>query len=109
MSLVADHGTRRCYQDRSCRCGPCTAANTQYIAQLRRAHLYGHPPLGVRIPATATARRIRSLLGEGVKRAAIARRLGLKYPILQLHTGPGQCVTWRNALKIERLYRQWAE
>lgn len=102
------HGTRRCYQ-RSCRCLLCTAANTHYGQHHRRLQAYGHPPLGRRIPATATTRRLRSLLTDGVSRADIARALGLRWPRLQLHTGRGGWVTLRNALKVARLYRQWAE
>lgn len=109
MAVVADmHGTRRCYQ-RSCRCLLCKAANTHYGQHVRRLHAYGHPPLGRRIPATATVRRLKHLLTEGLTRAAIARGLGLRDRHLQLHTGPGGWVTLRTALKVARLYRQWAE
>lgn len=103
------HGTRQCYQSQHCRCVSCTAANTLYSRTLRRLHAYGHPPLGVRIPSTESARQVRYLLSEGFCQADIARALGLRGARLRVQTGPGQWMTRRNALKIQRLYRQWAE
>lgn len=107
--VTDQHGTRHLYQYHHCRCVLCTAANSTYSRTLRRLHAYGHPPLGVKVPATETARQLRYLLSEGFCKADIARGLGLRWPRLKVQTGPGQWITRRNALKIQRLYRQWAE
>lgn len=72
------------------------------MANLRRLHVHGKAPLGSHISATETHRLIARLLVERFTRGQIAKELGLKRPILELHTG---AITVRNALKIRRLYR----
>lgn len=96
------HGTRARYR-RGCRCLPCRSANAIYQQRYRLARQHGRRPLGARISAVETWRRIRQLKAERLTQAEIARRLGLKRPLLQLDT---DVVTLRNAIKIRRLHRQ---
>lgn len=98
------HGTRRDYKA-GCRCTPCKAAEARYRANLRWLHRVGKQPLGAKVSAVDTARRIRQLLIERMTKASIAKELGLKRPILELHTGPNARVTLRTALLIKRLHR----
>jgi hypothetical protein len=55
------------------------------------------------VDARETWRRIARLLTEGFTKAEIARRLGRKVPALQLRKDQ---ITARNAMQIEKLYRQ---
>ncbi|HYX83239.1 MAG TPA: hypothetical protein VE714_12645 [Gemmatimonadales bacterium] len=102
MPRPGDHGQRRTYQA-GCRCTPCRASEATYRRTLRRQHAQGRPPLGATIRAVDAWRRIRSLKAERFTQAEIARRLGLKTPVLQLS---GDVITLRNHLKIRRLARQ---
>lgn len=95
------HGTRRAYQ-RGCDCLPCKAANASYMAQVRRQHAKGQTPLGAHVSAVETRQLINRMLLERFTRGQIARLLGLKRPRLELHT---DVITFRNALKVRRLYR----
>lgn len=95
------HGTRKAYQA-GCPCTGCRAANAAYSADLRRQHRQGIQPLGAHVSAIEASRRIRLLLTERFRKGEIARQLGLKRPILELHT---DVITLRNHLKIRRLYR----
>jgi len=97
------HGSRRAYQRFRCRCVRCRHANTVYIQGLRRDRARGRLPLGARIPAAGTWKRIRQMLPEFGSRAAIARRLGLRTPKLRLHT---TSITVRSALRVAALYQE---
>lgn len=97
----APHGTRRKYQS-GCDCRPCRCAEAAYRSALRRARLEGKQPLGVKVSARSMWRLIESLRIEGYTYAAIARKLGLQSPQIQLHT---DTVTLRNLLKVRALYR----
>lgn len=97
----SDHGTRACYQQ-GCGCTPCKAANAAYSLKYYHAKT---PPLGGLVPAFETAIRLRQLQTEGFKKRDIARLLGLRRPILELHTEPGAELRLRTALKIRRLAR----
>lgn len=88
-----------------CRCLPCRAANADYERHRLLAHQRGRPLLGTLVPAADAARKVRQLQIEGITKAAIARALGLKHPILQLHTGPDAKATRRLVLKIQRFWR----
>lgn len=101
---MTPHGTRQTYQS-GCHCTPCRAANASYIAHLRTLKAQGRQPLGILVPAADTAKRIRQLILEQMKRKDIARELGLKSPILQLHTHPGAWLRLRSVLRIRRLHR----
>jgi hypothetical protein len=98
------HGTRRTYQD-GCSCTPCRAAEATYRARLRSRHARGLPILGALVSASETWRRIRQLRPELDTQGEIARRLGLKRPIVELHTGPDAKTTMRTLLRVKRLHR----
>lgn len=96
------HGTRRCYQACCCRCRLCRVANARYSQELRRKHQRGLPPLGAKISAVETWRKIRQLKADRLSQAEIARRLGYRF------TGRlfgRRFITLRNALKVRRLCR----
>lgn len=62
--------------------------------------------LGAIVSAVETNRRVRQMKVEGFKKADLARALGLKHPILQLHTGPDAKATRRTVLRIQKLWRE---
>ena len=99
--MTYGHGTRGHYK-RGCRCLPGRGANAGYMRQLRGWRVRGRHPLGARIPAAVTWKRLRQMIPEFGSEAEIARRLGLQKPELQLHR---RLVTVRNALKVARLWR----
>lgn len=101
VSIERRHGERRTYQT-GCRCLPCCAANAHYQEYYRTLLRTGRVPLGSRTDARETWRLITHMEREGFSRTDIARLLGLKRPILELHH---VLVTVRNALKIRRLVR----
>lgn len=95
------HGTRQCYQ-RGCRERICIAANAYYVARWRYDKAHGKPRLGSLVDAKPAWKHIESLRIEGLSYGAIALRLGLRWPMLQLCTDQ---ITLRNYLKVRRLYR----
>lgn len=97
------HGTRQCYRRAGCHCTPCRAANADYQSRLRADLRAGRFRLGARMDATTAWARIRRLRSEATK-GQIAQAIGLKRPILELHTDR---ITVRNHLKIQRLARLW--
>lgn len=101
--VTPPHGSRTTYQRHACRCLPCKAANAAYGKAYYRSKAQGKQPLGALVDAKITWKQIKALRIEGFSYAEIARRLGLRWPVLQLHTDQ---VTLRNYLKIRRLYRQ---
>lgn len=58
---------------------------------------------GTLVDASSTWRKIERLLAEGFTRGAIALRLGMKKPALQLRSPR---VTARTRMRVERLYRE---
>lgn len=95
------HGTRRDYQ-RGCRCTPCRAAEAAYRSSLRRLRASGKQPLGAKVSAVDTWRKIRQFKSEQFTQAEIARRLGLQSPQLQFDR---KRITLATSLKVARFYR----
>lgn len=96
------HGSRTTYQRHACRCLLCKAANAAYGKAYYRLKAQGKQPLGALVDAKITWKQIKALRIEGFSYAEIARRLGLRWPVLQLHHDK---ITIRNWLKIRRLAR----
>lgn len=96
------HGTRHTYQ-RGCRCRQCRWAEATYRSQLRKQHTRGQHAPGERIPARSTWRLLESLRKAGYTKAQIARFLGLKRPILDVHP---TVVERGTALRIQAVYEQ---
>lgn len=59
--------------------------------------------LGAIVSAIEAGRIVRQLVDEGFTRARIARELGHKHPILQLHRGRGARATMRTILRYREL------
>lgn len=79
------HGLRRTYQRDKCRCRACRRAEADYRRKLRTELCRGKLPLGCRVNARATHRLIGAMLKAGYRKCQIARFLGLKRPILEVH------------------------
>ena len=95
-------GTRAQYQA-GCRCAPCRRAEAAYRQRLRGQHVRGQIPLGARVPAAGLWKRVKSLQVEAFTKAEIARRLGLKRPILEWHP---VTVTRKTEQRLEQFYQQ---
>lgn len=100
--MTDGHGTRRTYQHDACRCSDCRAANARYIADVRRQHASGRPPLGSKMPAKEAWQKIRDLKRERFSAHLIAQLLGLKSRCPRLHP---DVITVRNYLKVRRIHR----
>jgi hypothetical protein len=94
------HGTRSGYQA-GCRRTCCRRANARYQANRRGELCRGKLPLHSRVDARATWRLIRLLLKHGYRKAQIARFLGLKRPILEVHP---VTVTRETELRMQGVY-----
>lgn len=97
-----EHGTYAAYRG-GCRCVRCKAAAADYRRDLRGRRARGLPVLGSIVSAVEAGRIVRQLHGEGFTRARIARELGHKHPILQLHRGRGAKATMRTILRYRQL------
>lgn len=99
---LPDHGTRSRYQS-GCHCVACRVAEAMYRKTLRGKHVKGLPILGAIISAVEAHRKIRQLKAERLSKAEIARRLGLKRPILEWHP---ERIRIKSALRLHRLIRE---
>lgn len=100
--MTQPHGTRAAYQA-GCQCLPCRAANAAYIGHLRGLQRRGKSALGQYVSAKATQQRIQQLLQERFTKGEIARCLGLKRRILEVHP---DVVRVKTALRIRLLWRE---
>lgn len=101
---VRVHGTRAKYIKDGCLCPDCTAANTQYLQDLKDRKKAGETPL---VPAGPSQSALRAMTYKGHRLTDIADALGYAHSsIIDIASGHAKSVRPETEEKIVRLARQ---